>query len=186
MSNTDPRADAKLQNLPESALEDLWRFRHPEEGGEKLTYDAILVEIPRLHGFSVALSTLHSFYRWLELKRRMDARASAAEQLKLELARNPENSEEKIQQAGQRLFLTEGIVDQNFKQFAGAVKMSTDAAKLKQAEEKLKIQKQSLRLDERRVALLEQKAAQADAAKDVLATSLTPEEQNRRLREILK
>lgn len=40
--------------------------------------------------------------------------------------------------------------------------------------------------DDRKLAILEAKAAQADAAKDVLGTSLTPEEQNRRLREILK
>ncbi|MEI6655826.1 MAG: hypothetical protein WCP45_13765 [Verrucomicrobiota bacterium] len=48
------------------------------------------------------------------------------------------------------------------------------------------IKAQSGSRDDRKLKLLEQKAAQADAAKDVLGTSLSPEEQNRRLREILK
>ena len=51
---------------------------------------------------------------------------------------------------------------------------------------KLSLAHRALDLDTRRLAILEAKAAQADAAKDVLGTSLSPEEQNRRLREILK
>jgi hypothetical protein len=41
-------------------------------------------------------------------------------------------------------------------------------------------------MDERKLVLLEQKAAQADAAKEVIKSKLTPEEQRRRLKEILK
>lgn len=42
------------------------------------------------------------------------------------------------------------------------------------------------RTDERRLALLEEKARQNDASREVLGTDLSPEEQTRRLREILK
>ena len=49
-----------------------------------------------------------------------------------------------------------------------------------------RIKAQAQQTDTRKLMLLEAKAAQADAAKDVLETKLTPEEQNRRLREILK
>ena len=160
MSNSDPRADAKLQNLPEAALQDLWRFRHPEEGGEKLTYEAILVEIPRLHGFSVALSTLSSFYRWLELKRRLDARADAALQLKLDMARDPKNSEDAITRAGQRLFLTEAIQERDSKAFAAIVTTRQNEKRLKQNDVRLS-------MDQRKLALLEKKAAQADQAAGV-------------------
>jgi hypothetical protein len=48
----------------------------------------------------------------------------------------------------------------------------------------LDVQKTSM--DERKLVLLEQKAAQADAAKEVIKSKLTPEEQRRRLKEILK
>lgn len=41
-------------------------------------------------------------------------------------------------------------------------------------------------MDRTKLALLEAKAKQADSAKDVLAGKLSPEEQTRRLREILK
>jgi hypothetical protein len=40
--------------------------------------------------------------------------------------------------------------------------------------------------DERKIALLEEKAAQLDKAKDVMGSQLPMEEQNRRLKEILK
>lgn len=43
-----------------------------------------------------------------------------------------------------------------------------------------------LELDERKLKLLEEKAAQNDQAKEVLGSSLSPAEQNRRLKEILK
>ena len=67
MSDKEIRADAKLKNLPAEAHEELWRFRNPEEGGEKLTLDAIAVEVPLRYGFPVAVSTLSEFYRWLRL-----------------------------------------------------------------------------------------------------------------------
>lgn len=180
------RADAKLQNLPAEALQDLWRFRHPEEGGEPMTLEAICAELPNLFGFSVALSTLSAFYSWLTVKRRLDARNALADQLKMELAKNPEVSEDQIRRAGQRLFMAEGILEKDAKVFAEMVKIGQNETRLKQNDQKLGLQKQVVKLDERKLALLEAKAAQADAAKDVLGQKLTAEEQTRRLREILK
>ncbi len=165
MSTTDPRADAKLQNLPEEALQDLWRFRHPEEGGEKLTLEAICVEVPRLYGVTVSISSLHSFYRWLEVKRRLDQRQDLANQLKLDLAKDPEVSEAQIRAAGQRLFMAEGILDKDSKVFFDMVKIGQAETKLKQNERRLKQTDQSLENETRRVNLLEQKAAFADEVK---------------------
>jgi len=178
------RADAKLQNLPEEALQELWRYRHPEEGGTPMTLDAIAAALPERFGFSIALSSLSGFYRWLELKRRMEARECAAEQLKSELARDPSKSNEDIKRAGQRLFLTEGIIERDFKKFAGMVKMDTDTAKLKQADKKIEIQKQGLRIDERKLAILEAKAAKADQASEVTNSDLTEEEKAARIKQI--
>lgn len=48
------------------------------------------------------------------------------------------------------------------------------------------IKAQAGQRDSRKLAILEAKAKQCDQAKEVLTTKLTPEEQNRRLREILK
>ncbi|MDR1304207.1 MAG: hypothetical protein LBK76_03180, partial [Verrucomicrobiales bacterium] len=54
------------------------------------------------------------------------------------------------------------------------------------AREKLKLSAGKLRIDERKLKLLEAKAAQADATKAVMTeVKLTPEERDRKIREIL-
>ena len=171
MSHIDPRADAKLQNLPEEALQDLWRFRHPEEGGEKLTLEAIAAEVPRLYGFSVALSSLSNFYRWLEVKRRLDERSNLATQLKLDLAKDPEISEDQIRAAGQRLFMAEGILEKDSKVFFDMVKIGQNEAKIKQGAAKIGLQKMVVGLTERRLKLLEDKAAEAKSMLLALASN---------------
>lgn len=176
MSATDPRADAKLQNLPEEALQDLWRFRHPEDGGEKLTLEAICVEVPRLYGVTVSLSSLHSFYRWLEVKRRLDQRQDLANQLKLDLAKDPEVSEAQIRAAGQRLFMAEGILDKDSKVFFDMVKIGQNEAKLRQADAKLGLAKQAVKLDERRLAIIEAKAKRLDDAESAIKAISTNKE----------
>lgn len=182
MSTTDPRADAKLQNLPEETLQELWRLRHPEEGGEKITYEAICVALPRMVGFPVSLSSLHGFYRWLEVKRRIDQRDDLATQLKQYLAKDPDVTEEQIRKAGQRLFLAEGILEKDHKVFADMVKIGQNDTKLRQNEEVLKINRKKLTHDERRLEILESKAKRLDDAEAAIKsistnTELTPEAQ---------
>ncbi|MEI6656756.1 MAG: hypothetical protein WCP45_18475 [Verrucomicrobiota bacterium] len=179
MSEKLTRADAKLQNLPQEALDELWRYRHPEEGGEAMTLEAICAELPKRFNISISISSLSVFYRWLAVRQRLDARAALSDQLKLELAKNPEVSEKQIQQAGRRLFMAEGIIEKDAKVFAEMVKIGQNDQRLSQNDQKIG-------LDKRKLAILEKKAAQADAAKDVLGQSLSLEEQNRRMREILK
>ena len=157
------RADAKLKNLCEEDLQTLWRLRHPETGGEVMTLEAICVHIMETFGISIALSSLSGFYRWLELKRRLDARADAVEQFKQDLARNGNKSNEEIKRAGQMLFLTEGILEKDDRKFFGAVKMDTDAARLKQGDAKIGLQKEALAQSERKLAMLEAAAAEAKA-----------------------
>jgi hypothetical protein len=163
MSDKEIRADAKLKNLHEEALQELWRFRNPEEGGEKLTLEAICVEVPLRYGFTVSLSTLSDFYAWLRLKRRLDARATLADQLKLELAKNPDVSEEQIKKAGQRLFMAEGIIEKDSKVFADMVKIGQADTKLQQNDKRLKQTDKVIDQNNRRIKLLEEAAAEAKA-----------------------
>jgi len=176
MSTIDPRADAKLQNLPEEALQDLWRFRHPEEEGEKLTLEAIAAEVPRLYGFSVSLSSLHGFYRWLEVKRRLDQRQDLANQLKMDLAKDPDVSEAQIRAAGQRLFMAEGILERDSKVFADMVKIGQAETKLRLADTKLGLAKQVVKMDERRLAIIEAKAKRLDDAESAIKAISTNKE----------
>lgn len=166
------RSDAKLKNLPPQALEDLWRFRNPEEDGEKLTLEAILVQVQENYGFTCSLSSLSEFYKWLRLKRRMDSARERAEQARVELANDPNVSPADLARIGQKVFTAEMVEDGNVKAFVELVKLQLQA------------DKQAIEL--RKLEILEAKAAQLDSAKEVLTTKLSPEEQNRRLREILK
>ena len=164
MSEKLTRADAKLKNMPKGTLQDLWRFRHPEEGGEAMTLEAVAVEVKRLYAISISLSSLSEFYRWLDVKRRIDAKSDLADQFKQELASNPENSEESIRKAGQVLFLAEGVMERDFRKFTSAAKMTTEAVKLKQADQKIALQREVVNLDKTKFALLERKARAMDEA----------------------
>ena len=166
------RADAKLKNLHPEALEDLWLMRNPGEDGEKLTLEAIAAAMPALYGFSCSVSSLSEFYKWLRLKKRMESAAERSSQARLALANDPAMTPDMLARVGQMVFTAETIEDGNVKAYVELVKLQLQAAKQEMELRKLKI--------------MEEKAALADAAKEVLTTKLSPEEQNRRLREILK
>ena len=183
-SDQEVRKDAKLQNLVlknAQAAEDLWRFRYPEEGGTKLGFEEIQVEIPLRYGFSVSLSTLSNFYIWFRLQKRMDAKAAAVEHFKQELAKDKSFSVEQVKRAGQKLFMTEGIMEENSKKFVAMVESVQNDERLEQNKERIGVSKQIVSLHERRIALLEEKAAEAKAKLVALTTSgkskggITPE-----------
>ena len=161
------RSDAKLKNLPAEALEDLWRFRNPEEGGTKLSYEEIAVEIPLRHAFTVSLSTLSEFYAWLRLKRRMDSAAERAMQARIELAKDGSLTPEDLERSAQIVFTAETLE-------AGDVQGYVALAKLGLA-------RKSLALDARRINLLENAAAEAKAKLEAVLNGaksqggLTPE-----------
>lgn len=187
----ETRADAKLQTIAEQDdqfAEDMWRFRYPEKGGKKLTFAAILVEVPLRCGFTVSLSSLSNFYAWLKLRRRFQEKQRTIEQIKAELARDPEISEEQVEKAGRVMFMTEGIVEKDAKVFGNMVKIGHGRVKLDQndklIDQKDKTIKQKDKVisqGERRVRLLEEAAAEAKAKILALTTSaksaggLTPE-----------
>lgn len=181
----EPRADAKLQNLPQEELDVMWRFRNPEKGGERMTLEAIAVEVPLRYGFTISLSSLSQFYRWLKLKRRFAVRTDTIEQIKLELAKDPNISAEQVEKAGQVLFMTEGIVEKDARVFANMVKIGQARVKLEQNEVKLGLSKEVVELDKRRLALLEAKATKADQAAEVTRNgTMSAEEKQARMKEI--
>ena len=166
-ANKDPRADAKLQNLPDAALEELWRLRHPEEGGTKSTLESIAAHMPAMHGCSISLAALSGFYRWLDLKRRMDQRNDLIDQLLRDAAAAPDATPEKIERRAQVLFMTEAVARQDLKGFASIAAIGQNRVKLDQNKETLKLNKERVGHDERKLKLLEDKAAQADKASAV-------------------
>jgi hypothetical protein len=160
----EPRADAKLQNLPEEELEVMWRFRNPEKGGKKLKMEAIAVQVPLRYGFTVSQSTLSNFYVWLKLRRRFQEKQRTIAQIKEELARDPDISEEQVEKAGRVMFMAEGILEKDAKVFGNMVKIGHGRVKLQQADVKLELSKEVVAMDQRKLALLERKAKALDEA----------------------
>jgi hypothetical protein len=173
MSDKEVRADAKLKNLPDEILDTLWRFRNPEEDGEKLTLEAILVQLKDERGIEVSISTLSEFYKWLRFKRRMESAQDRAQQAREEMLKDPTINADDIERVAQAVFTAETMEDGNVKGFVALAK--------------LRIANKQLQIDERRIELLERKAAQADQAKTVSDDdALTAEEKATRMKQIFR
>lgn len=153
--------------------EDMWRFRHPEEDGEKLTLEAVLVELDVRYGMPVgSLDTLSRFYRWLKVRRDAREKRDSIRQFKEELAKDPDMDRAKIEEAGQLMFLADSMVEKNAKVFAGMVKLGQGNKSLDQRDKQLAQRDKELdqreklvAQSERRIAVLEKKAAFYDAVK---------------------
>ena len=168
----EPRADAKIKTLPEETQAGLYRLCSAEGGRAAMTLEEVRGVLASQHGLSVSLASLSEWRSWYGMRARMDAAKARAEQARLELlSSNPDMSPEKLEQAAQMVFTAEVLEQGDVK---GYVALAT-----------LRLNERRTQLEERRIKVLEAKAAQADQAKAVLGQSLTPEEQNRRLREIL-
>lgn len=102
----------------------------------------------------------------------MSAAAERAAQVRLELAKDSSITPDDLERIAQTVFTAETLEGGDIKSYVALAKLN--------------LQRRSLELDTRKLAILEAKAAQADQAKDILTQKLSPEEQNRRLREILK
>ena len=143
------KSNAKLKNLPPEALEDMWRFRHPEDGGKVLPYEEILVALPGMFdGLTSSLGALSEFYSWLTLKRRIDAAAERAAQVRLELAKDSSITPDDVERIAQTIFTSETMESGDIKSF---VALAT-----------LRLNRQRVDQDERRLVLLESKAARLD------------------------
>jgi hypothetical protein len=148
MEDKEIRADAKLKNLPPDALEELWLLRNPGEDGEKLTLEAVAVWVPERFGFSCSVSSLSEFYKWLRLKRRMEAATRRAEQARLSLASDPNMTPADLARIGQMVFTAETIEDGNIKAYVELVKLQLQAANQEIELRKLKIvEAKAARLD---------------------------------------
>lgn len=166
--DSEPRKDAKLKSLPKEALEDMWRFRYPEEGGKKLTFEEILVEIPLRYGITSSLGALSEFYSWLRLKKRMESAAERAEQVRIELAKDSTITPEDLERVAQTVFTAETLEEGNVKGFVALAK--------------LRLKQKQVDQDERRIAMLEaneKRKADAEAAIKAIQAdgSLTAEQQ---------
>lgn len=159
MLDKEIRADAKLLNLSLEMQDILWRYRNPEDDGEKLSLDAVLVVLKQEHGIEVSISTLSYFYKRLRFKRGIAAAKERAEQARLELAQSGELDIDAIEQVAQGVFTAQMTDDGNVKAFLAL-------REIKLLERQVADKEKRTALDERKMKLLEDKARAFDQAQD--------------------
>jgi hypothetical protein len=184
------RPDAILQNKAEADQEFadvMWRLRHPEKDGQKLKLVEVMVWLQDEHGITIkSVSTVSDFYKWLAVRRDFQNSRNVVYQIKEEMRKDRSMTPEAIERAGVVMMATRGIQMKDAKLFSAMMKIGQGRTKLEQNDKRLKQTDKSLEHDARRVAMLERKAALLDEAKGVLESSISKEEQNKRIREILK
>lgn len=153
----DTRADAKLKNLSTEDLEFLWTMRNPSEGGEKVKLEDVRVYCRNDLGVEVSLSTLHEFYSWLTLKKRMERAELRAEQTKLEMLKAGSFNAEDMERVAQAVFTSECLEEGNVKAYVALAN--------------LRLKRMALDQDERRIKLLEENAASAKAKLESLVST---------------
>lgn len=167
-----PRSDSKLDALTREQKEQLASWLTVEN----LSYAKARARLLKEHGVATSPAALVSFYsrfaspwKYAQAKGEADAFAQLME---------GQFDAATIKRAKQLAFEAMSGPKPDLKSAKALLKMVGDSAKVKIAEERVS-------LDTRKVKLLEQKAAQADAAKGIVTdTELTEEEKAQRLRSL--
>jgi hypothetical protein len=185
------RPDAVLQSKAEADPEwaDLmWRYRHPEKDGQKLTLVEVMVELQENQGISIkSLSSISGFYKWLAVRRDFQNSRNVVYQIKEEMRKDRSMTPEAIERAGVVMLATRGIQMKDAKLFSAMMKIGQGRTKLDQNDKRLKQTDQSLEHDARKLAMLEAKAAKADQADQVMGDGkLTEEEKAAKLKQIFR
>ncbi len=152
MNDKEVRADAKLKNLSQEMLDVLWRYRNPEDDGEKLTLEAVLVELKNTQGIEVSLSTLSEFYKWLRFKRRMESGRRVTDQVMEEMRKDPSMTVDRMNEAAHFVFTHATLDDDDPQTYIALTKLKLEAEKV--------------RNDARKIKLLEDKARAFDQAQE--------------------
>jgi hypothetical protein len=170
-----PRSDSTLDSLNSEQKQLLREWLVDENVSYKDAKDRLWQDFH----IRTSVSALSKFYATQCYALRSSQARDFAEEVVTQLTDGSEKYDEATlalirQKAFERAYARDG----NLADLALLVKMLTDTAKLE-------LKKKDQQIAERRVKLLEQKAAQADAAKDVTADqALTPAEREAKLKEI--
>lgn len=177
-----PRSDSKLDSMPESRVLEL---RDKLLAGD--SYQDCLAWLSTECGVSSSLDSLSRFYKRHcapIIRERRQLSVVKAEALGDAMAADPVNWDEKIVERTKQLAFEFLSADKNDPDALAKLLDAVVKARKQEFTEQIQTRRQDA--EDRKLAILEKTAAQTDSAKEVLAQKLSPEEQNRRLREILK
>ncbi len=162
-----PNKASRLRILPEEVQEEMAR---KAAGGT--SWRQIAAWLRRKTGMVVRSDTsFSSWYSWRVLRQELEQKHDQVTQLREFLKRElPEMPEDKLERFGQAAFSAMALQTGDPKTWARILALQLKA--------------RQIRVEERRVTLLEQKAAQADKAKDVAVSTLSPEEKVKEMKRI--
>lgn len=162
-----PTKSSRLRILPDEVQEEMLR---KVTSGK--TWREIAAWLRRKTGMVVRSdSSFSSWYSWRVLRQELDQKHDQVTQLRDFLKRElPEMPEDKLERFGQAAFSAMALQTGDPKTWARILALQLKA--------------RQIRVEERRVTLLESKAKQADQAKDVAVSALSPEEKVKAMKAI--
>lgn len=175
----------KLKLLAPAKQEVIWGWREEIVDGKPLTNAAIRNRIAAKFDIRLQLDKqLSEFWRWYGAQQELEQSNDLIEQFEeFTRTRNPDWSADKVRDIGIQFFLAHTTAKKDASKFATIVTLDQNErfGKTKAAQKDRQLDQQ-----DRKIKLLEQKAAKFDEAKGVIESQLSPEEQKKRLKEILK
>jgi|GEM_PF-2927377 len=184
-----PRSESLLKNLPFARQEEIWeRLTVKTADWPDTSYRAVRKWLAD-DGLPVSQTMLCGFFGWFPLRLQQRADEQTTDAIRLNLKEEVKNiTDEELDNFGQKTF---GLLAIRHKDLNGFVtvrgsrtKAILETAKLKLREHAEARADKRLELDREKLALLQKKIEQSKAV--VQSTTLSPEEQRRRLKEILK
>ena len=165
-----PRSDSALMSLPDDRQAELFDFC---DGLRTQGLRTIREKLETEKDVNVSLSTLSNWLNWYSMRSRFSMVAETSDFIARIMKETPglNIEDEKVMKAANAYFTAKSLKESDCDTYVKMMGVRRGTAEI--------------RIKERRLTLEEQKARQAEAAKEVTTnTSLTPEEKQQRYREI--
>lgn len=185
------RKQIKSRLDPHAETLAIW-FTPRDQGGEGLTLHEAAARLAKEHSLKVSASRLSQWWQQ-QLQQAMQAKvlsgiatgARLNRDIEAQFAKHPAPEFDSLLRLFKTITLQLAV---NGQTDPDLLKLAESFGRLileeRKASSSAKLKEQELALETRRVNMLEQKAAQADKARDVMEAKLSPEEQQQRLRQI--
>jgi hypothetical protein len=168
----------RLKELPEDERAKLMAILRAN------TYEAAGPLVENVFGFACSRQVLSKFFQWQTTQEDLDQANDTMAQVEEFIARqNKDWTPEKVRNAAITFFTAQTTSNKDLDGFVTVANLDLNERK---AKTKAGFEREKIDLQKRKLVLLEKKAAQADAAKEVINSALSPEDQRARLKEILR
>lgn len=184
MSTSKTRADAVLKNLPPQRQEEIFaRLTEQTDSWPDTSLRAVREWLAE-DGCNVSRRALSEFRSWYSARQDLQATADLLETFEeFTRTKNPGWSTDQVRETSVQFLMAHTAAKRDVSKFVSVAQLDQNE---RFGRTKAKLDERKVQVSERRQTMMEKKAAAFDQAKDVIASELSPEEQRKRLKEILK